>query len=434
MARRSLFGGLFGRKEENEEVVENKEEVEETLENIEPALEEIKEEAEPVAKEEKEETELVANETTIEEEKSEAEVVIEEAPTDEAKEAEVVIEEAPTIEAKEDDTVIEDVPTIEVNKEAPTEDAKEEKKAPKPKAKKAPKKEEKPAKQQKTDDEDSDEEEDDNEEDVEEEATEVGFNKNVLLKLKGASTRVQTMYSDLRNALQDYKQLKFKSNNTGDTYALKGKVIIKVTIFPKALKVYFALDPNAYPVSRFHHKDMSEIKRYESIPLRLRVASERGYKYALELVDELVKKEELIRSNVKDVDFKENFSATSKELLEAYNGGDFIKENCSKEESNALPDSLAKKGMLYENREPFKGEKVWAEISVGELSAAFKSSYVIDLNLLKDVGLVDKEATHLRITSKNNCYKAITVKADDFENEAMKMIMIAGGNVIKMIN
>ena len=297
-------------------------------------------------------------------------------------------------------------------------------------AKKAKKEEKKPAKR---DDDSEDDEEDDNEVDKEEDAALQGYNKKVLLKLKIASDRTQQFYSDLRNELRCYKALKFKSNNTGDTYAYKGKVVFKVTIFPKALKVYYALDPAKFDVKKYHHKDAKDIKKYETIPLLFRIGSDRSYKYALEILKELAKKLKISRTNVKEFDFMGDFNTTSKALLIENGGEELLRSSCTKDHSDVISDSLAKKCMMLRVRKPIEGEKVVAEISIGELSAAFKTSYNIDIDLLKKVGLVNKNANYLKVTAMNNCYKAITISADEFEPEVIRMVVVTGGNITKLV-
>ena len=386
-------------------------------------------------------------------EESNSEEAVEETPAEEAVgEVEAPVEEAPKVTLEESDKASQEEflekakaimgeeekanpePAVDPDEETQEEEltpsqseALEKKETKKAKVKKE---EKKPAKK---DDDSEDDEEDDNEEDKEEDAALQGYNKKVLLKLKVASDRTQKYYSDLRNELRCYKALRFKSNNTGDTYAYKGKVVFKVTIFPKALKVYYALDPAKFDVKKYHHKDAKDIKKYETIPLLFRIGSDRSYKYALEILKELAKKLKISRTNVKEFDFMGDFNTTSKALLIENGGEELLRSSCTKDHSDVISDSLAKKCMMLRVRKPIEGEKVIAEISIGELSAAFKTSYNIDIDLLKKVGLVNKNANYLKVTAMNNCYKAITISADEFEPEVIRMVVVTGGNITKLV-
>ena len=427
---------------------------------------EEKAEEEPAAEDAKEEEkandlstlEWPDEETNIKQEIKEAEEeekkITEEAPVLENKEEEVKEAQAKEL-AKEEEKPQEEEKTEEVKQEEfekqveeligkdleeekeeekpveeKAEDKKQEKKKAEPKNKKASSKKEAPLKKK---DEDEEDEEDDNEEDKEEDAALQGYNKKVLLKLKIASDRTQRFYSDLRNELRSYKALKFKSNNTGDTYSYKGRVVFKVTIFPKALKVYYALKPQDFDVKKYHHKDVKDIKRYESIPLLFRIASDRGYKYALEFLSALAKKLKVAKTKVKPFDYMPDFNTTSKALLIENGGENLLRSSCTKDHSDIISDGLAKKCMMLRVRKPIEGEKNIAEISIGELSAAFKTSYKIDIDLLKKVGLVKKDANYLKVTAMNNCYKAISISADEYEPEVIRMVVVTGGNITRLV-
>lgn len=128
-----------------------------------------------------------------------------------------------------------------------------------------------------------------------------------------------------------------------------------------------------------------------------------------------------------------DFNTTSKALLVENGGEELLRASCTKDHSNVISDSLAKKCMMLRVRKPIEGEKNIAEISIGELSAAFKTSYKIDLDLLKKVGLAKKDTNYLKVTAMNNCYKAITITADEFEPEVIRMVVVTGGNITKLV-
>ena len=411
----------------------------------EPAVEETPVEEAPV--EEQKASDEVSEEASIEEIPAEEEQPAEEKTSDEVSEEEVPEENKKSAQEEflekakaimgEEEVKSNPEPAVDPDEEKQDEEltpeqseALEKKELEKAKKDTKKKVEKKPAKKE---DDSEDDEEDDNEEDKEDDEALQGYNKKVLLKLKVASDRTQKYYSDLRNELRCYKALKFKSNNTGDTYAYKGKVVFKVTIFPKALKVYYALDPKKFDVKKYHHKDAKDIKKYETIPLLFRIGSDRSYKYALEILKELAKKLKIARTNAKPFDYMADFNTTSKALLIENGGEELLRASCTKDHSDVISDSLAKKCMMLRVRKPIEGEKVVAEISIGELSAAFKTSYKIDIELLKKVGLVNKDANYLKVTAMNNCYKAISISADEYEPEVIRMVVVTGGNIIKLV-
>ena len=111
------------------------------------------------------------------------------------------------------------------------------------------------------------------------------FSDKMYLRLKMALDRVKKYYSDLRNYLTRYTQLTFHSNKSGDVYLIKNKVILRVTVFSRALKVYLALNPKDVD-PKYHTVNMIEKnkKKYSAIPVMIRVSSDRSYKYLEELL------------------------------------------------------------------------------------------------------------------------------------------------------
>ena len=73
------------------------------------------------------------------------------------------------------------------------------------------------------------------------------------------------------------------------------------------------------------------------------------------------------------------------------------------------------------------------KISVGELSDAFVSGDRVDINALKQRGLVSNETGYLRITTGGKIDKPLTVYANEFSLSAVKMIALSGGQAVKCI-
>ena len=54
-----------------------------------------------------------------------------------------------------------------------------------------------------------------------------------------------------------------------------------------------ALDPNEFDVKRYFHKDVSHKKSYQQVPLLIRLKSKRSVKRTIELIDNLMLKNQL---------------------------------------------------------------------------------------------------------------------------------------------
>ena len=55
----------------------------------------------------------------------------------------------------------------------------------------------------------------------------------------------------------------------------------------KTLYVYLALNPADFEETKYFFRDASDIKKYEKVPMRIRVRSPRGVKYVLELIEHM---------------------------------------------------------------------------------------------------------------------------------------------------
>ena len=275
-------------------------------------------------------------------------------------------------------------------------------------------------------------------EEVDEDALEKGddgkeISDKMFLRLKMASDRVKRYYSDFRNYLTKYS-MTFRSNKSGDVYLLKNKIILRVTVFSRALKVYFGLKPKEVD-PKYHTVNMSDKKKYDTIPVMLRVSSDRSYKYLLELVDLLASRWELKESgNQTDIDYTIDLESSSQELLKLLGYDDLVVKRADTRMGDVLPNSVAKNTqVLVTNYNKVSGPKEIYEITVGEISAAFGTKYEVTLPLLKMIGLAPENANYLRVIAKGECKEPVSVRANDYDLLAIKMIVITGGNVVKLI-
>ena len=261
------------------------------------------------------------------------------------------------------------------------------------------------------------------------------FSDKMLLRLKMALDRVKRYYSDLRNYLTRYTILSFRSNKSGDVYLYKKKVILRITVYSRALKVYLGLNPKDID-PKYHTVNMTDKKKYDSIPVMIRVSSERSYKYLIELIEMLADRYKLKDAGTQtDIDYVPDFEVNSQELLKLLGYDDLLVKRASVRTCDVLPNSPARNSqVLITNPFKVKGEKIVYEITVGEISQAFGSKYEVTLPLLKMVGLAPEDSNYLKVVAKGECCNQVSVRANDYDLLAIKMIIITGGNVVKYVN
>lgn len=70
-------------------------------------------------------------------------------------------------------------------------------------------------------------------------------------------------------------------------------------------------------------------------------------------------------------------------------------------------------------------------VNVDTLSKAFASGDVVDLEALKSKGLLPKNAKAVKVLARGSLDKVLTVRAEDFSADAVKMIVLTGGKAIR---
>ena len=114
-----------------------------------------------------------------------------------------------------------------------------------------------------------------------------------------------------------------------------------------------------------------------------------------------------------------------------------IRSNVSVSEAkNLMDDATAKKLVVAESRgtgsdssNESKGKDCFA-INIDTLSAHFEPEDTVTLTALKEKGLVPKKEQAIKILARGTLDKPLTVIADNYSADAIKMIVLTGGKAI----
>ncbi|MBO5713980.1 MAG: hypothetical protein J6R83_00955, partial [Clostridia bacterium] len=109
--------------------------------------------------------------------------------------------------------------------------------------------------------------------------------KTFMQKLSSSEEQIQNYYNQIKHTLLGYKKIKSKVSRSYDRFNIGRKTYARIGLRGKTLVLYLALDIESYMHTKYHPKDMSEKKKYSDTPMMLKVKSDRGLKYALELID-----------------------------------------------------------------------------------------------------------------------------------------------------
>lgn len=107
-------------------------------------------------------------------------------------------------------------------------------------------------------------------------------------KLRKSNSTLKDYYKNLNLKLLNVNGVRLIKSKRFMTYKYKGKPICKVQIKGKTLNVYLSLDPNKYQDSKYIFIDASNVKTFESYPMRMKITSPRQFRWMNELLDVIV--------------------------------------------------------------------------------------------------------------------------------------------------
>ena len=98
-----------------------------------------------------------------------------------------------------------------------------------------------------------------------------------------------------------------------------------------------------------------------------------------------------------------------------------------------ITDSLAKSLLKKEGDCIYTSGNAKCIINVDTLSESFAAGDRVDVNSLKDKGLVPPDTAYLKVLARGSIDKPLSVLANDFSLSAVKMIALTGGEAKRVI-
>lgn len=109
------------------------------------------------------------------------------------------------------------------------------------------------------------------------------------VRLNAAKDEVKSYYVELNKKLSSFKHVKHYVAKNGESFRYKNRTCAVIRIVGKTLRVYLDLNPDAYPITRFHQKNVSDLKRYVKTPMMVKVKSHTGLKKACVLIEDMAR-------------------------------------------------------------------------------------------------------------------------------------------------
>ncbi len=99
----------------------------------------------------------------------------------------------------------------------------------------------------------------------------------------------------------------------------------------------------------------------------------------------------------------------------------------AKEADEMISDELAMKTVRYESP---AGHGKQGIINIGAIDAFFEADETVTISALKAKGLIPKSVGRMKVLANGMLNKPLTVKAESFSIQAIKMIELTGGTVV----
>ena len=113
------------------------------------------------------------------------------------------------------------------------------------------------------------------------------YRRSFMSRLVQSQGDVQAYYTEIKNKLLSYKGVKGRISWGNESFNKGRNYIAKVNAKSKTLYLYLALDPATLEEGTYNFEDMSGKKKYENVPVLIKIKGPRKLKYALELIDKI---------------------------------------------------------------------------------------------------------------------------------------------------
>lgn len=304
----------------------------------------------------------------------------------------------------------------------------------------------------------------------------VKYQTSFMARFIQSKEQIQDYYSVIKNVITSYDGVTSEISWLCETFARDDHVCAKMNIKDGTLLLYLALDPERYRSSKYHYTYVyDKYAKYKNrkVSMMVKIKSDRALKYALELIMDMMEELNIARGEVRDIDYRHPYE-TTEQLIErglikiiAIDGAEPVEESSAEselsdepvtvaEESDAVStdaeehaenhehkqiiharveevdllvsdeDAVAAIDIVEDTEEAHDGKM--CEVNIDSICEFFNDGDTVNLSALKACGLAPKNAGRVKILARGVMTKTLTVYADRFSLQAVKMIVLAGGH------
>lgn len=280
--------------------------------------------------------------------------------------------------------------------------------------------------------------------------------RSFLARLALADGAVQDFFREVRAALLSFAGVRERIGWGGASYAAGRTTLARIAANAKSLVVCLALDPRGAYLAGVHFADLSARGRYASVPVRCKVTGRRGLRAVLGLVRELARLHALAgcappappelpppdprllaeRGLIRVVARRENGDPVAEEELRALLEAGATLEKFSSAFALRRMRGRAVRFLLGEGSSPrpvpARSSAARALVNLDTIAACFADGERVDLETLREKGLIGRRATACKILARGRLDKVLTVEAEEFSRAAERLIAQKGGKAVRV--
>ena len=252
-------------------------------------------------------------------------------------------------------------------------------------------------------------------------------------KMMFAPYETKEYYNEIKNYLTMYRA-KSRVSASCETYRYKG-LVAKVALGGKSVKVFLALDTSIIEENpKYHLKDFSEKKRYQEVPVMIKVRSPRSLKYFKELVDIMMANRGVKpKRNFEPSDYMPQLIPNGEAILASLGMSTYYLQNTMNVKGipEEMPDDLDEYIPMIAG-DPLEDEEMEANVYLDTLCQHFEDGAEVTIDILKSLHIV-KNGNVIHIKARGTLDRKLIIYAEYFDSDALKMIMCTNGTAIKIV-
>ena len=280
----------------------------------------------------------------------------------------------------------------------------------------------------------------------------IRFNVSFRAKLTSLSDEAKGFYRELKDEFLTYKGVKTRISWKAEGVRKGRETVARFAVRENTLCIFLALDPDAYADSKYVFESVKDIKAYEAVPMLIRVKSDLSCRKVKELISEIMQTREVKRLSATpetDYAYLDEDSSTEARLRAGQlriwaEGPDdtvctnraaaatlhyLISPEITAGEAETLIDEEMLDALMPTSDNILIVADEVGEVSLEQICKKFYVGDTVDIDALKEKGLLDQKMMYVKITSSDEMTKRLTISAHIFERTAAKMILLTGGDV-----